>query len=417
MSSIITIAVDQVRFVKELYPRLRPSDETIARYQETLDKLPPIVIARDGVLVDGYHRWQAHLRSSRQEIAADDLGNLTDAEIFNESIVRNAHHGMALSRDDKRDLAPRLWQARVHLPIAERVKDIAGLLAVSVRSVQDWTQDIRAQEKAEQQERAWDLWLDCHEQQEIAEQVGVSEATISGWFKERKSAEIEPPDPHMAFDYWSYAKGDADTSYFGAMPYGIVENLLWMYTQPGDTVVDPFAGSGTTIHVAKKMGRRVWASDQASAAKYPHLPIHTHDITTGWPEQAPRKAQLILLDPPYWIQAAGHYSNDPTDLANMPLPAFYEAWAQVVKHCADHLDEDGRLAFIVSPAQDGTLEVGRVVDLAFGMYRICEDEGLTCERRIIVPYSTQQATGQQVDAARKHRKLLKLYRDLVVFHP
>jgi hypothetical protein len=36
------------------------------------------------------------------------------------------------------------------------------------------------------------------------------------------------------------------------------------------------------------------------------------------------------------------------------------------------------------------------------------------ERRIIVPYSTQQATGQQVTWARENRRLLKLYRDLVV---
>jgi len=34
--------------------------------------------------------------------------------------------------------------------------------------------------------------------------------------------------------------------------------LLWLYTEPGDIVVDPFAGGGTTIDVPKAM---VWASD------------------------------------------------------------------------------------------------------------------------------------------------------------
>jgi hypothetical protein len=42
------------------------------------------------------------------------------------------------------------------------------------------------------------------------------------------------------------------------------------------------------------------------------------------------------------------------------------------------------------------------------------ENGWTVKRRIIVPYSTQQATGQQVTWARENKRLLKLYRDLVV---
>jgi hypothetical protein len=40
-----------------------------------------------------------------------------------------------------------------------------------------------------------------------------------------------------------------------------VANLLWLYTEPGEIVVDPFAGGGTTVDAAKAMSRRVWASD------------------------------------------------------------------------------------------------------------------------------------------------------------
>lgn len=414
--SVTTIPISAVRFVPELYPRLSPSDDTVARYQETLDDLPPIVVAKDGVLVDGYHRWQAQLRSGRTEIAAEDLGNLTDAEIFNESIDRNSHHGMALSRKDKQDLAPKLWQARAHLAAADRVKDIARLLAVSERTVQQWTQDVRAQEKADQQARAWDMWLGCADQISIADAVGVSQPTVNEWLiGKRKAAESDtPPDPHMAFDVWSYGKYDGDNSRFGKLHPGIVENLLWLYTEPGQVVFDPFAGAGTTMHVAKAMGRRVWVSDRASAAEYPLLPIHTHDITSGWPADAPSKVDFVLLDPPYWKQAAGRYSDDPTDLGNMTLNDFLAAWSATVKACVEHIKPGGRLAFIVSPAQDGDMATGSVVDLAWLMYQACTDAGLEAERRIIVPYSTQQATGQQVNAAREHRKLLKLYRDLVV---
>ncbi len=134
--------------------------------------------------------------------------------------------------------------------------------------MQEWTKDARKAEKDAAQARAWDLWLDCHDQDEIAAELDIGEATISRWFQERRSAEMEPPDPHMAFDYWSYGKYDGDSTYFGKMHPGVVENLLWLFTEPGQVVFDPFVGAGTTIAVAKRMGRRVWASDRASSAPF-----------------------------------------------------------------------------------------------------------------------------------------------------
>jgi hypothetical protein len=228
------------------------------------------------------------------------------------------------------------------------------------------------------------------------------------------------------------------------MPPQIVENLLWFYTDPGDIVVDPFAGSGTTIDTAKAMGRRVWASDRQPST--PTLPIHEHDIMTGWPgyrwidhansdaettveppdwhteiindnEQrwsrfgVPRKAKLILLDPPYWQQAKGKYSDSPADLANMSLDDFYACWSAIVKTCVPHIDAGGHLAYIISPTQ---CDDGSVIDHATDMLRACWECGLKVRRRRIVMYQTQQATGQQVTWARENKRELKLYRDLVV---
>jgi hypothetical protein len=413
--SVQRVPIAGVRFVEELYPRESPSDEAIARYQDVLDDLPPIAVARDGVLVDGFHRWQAHLRAGVDTIAVDDLGNLTDVEILNESIRRNAIHGQQLTPEDKQRNAQRLWAG---LTQDDRIGYLAELLAVSRRAVEVWTQDVRKAERDRIKADAWDRWLNCETQEQIADALDLGEATISRWFQKRRSAEMEPPDPLMTFDIWSYGgKYEGDNDRFGKMHPGVVDNLLWLYTEPDQIVIDPFVGGGTTIKRAKAMGRRVWASDLFSAAEYPKLPIHTHDITTGWPDDAPRKAHLILLDPPYWVQATGKYSDHPADLGNMTLDDFLTAWSSTVKNCVEHIAEGGHLAFIVSPAQVGTLEAGHVIDLAHLMYRAAEDVGLTCERRIIVPYSTQQATGQQVDAAREHRKLLKLYRDLVVMRP
>lgn len=404
--------VDEIRFVKELYPRLREDDAAVERYRSALDHLPPIVVARDGVLVDGFHRLLAHRRESVDRVKVIDLGDLTDAEIVRESITRNVAHGQQLSRDDKRRLAGKLWQQFAHLPQGERNAEIQTLLSVSQRSVETWTKDARQSEKAEQQERAWDLWLDCRSYRAIADEIdGPDEDTVGRWVsaKAQDCGNADAPESRQHFDIWTFPPARDDTagstSYFGVIPPQVVENLLWLYTEPGDIVFDPFAGSGTTIDVAKRMGRRVWASDRQPST--PTLPIHAHDITTGWPEAAPSKVALTILDPPYWQQAKGRYSTDPADLGNMDLDGFMAAWGKTVQAVAEHTT--GRVAFIVSPTQ---LEDGRVVDHAYDMAQAAT--GLTVERRIIVPYSTQQATGQQVTWARENRRLLKLYRDLVV---
>jgi hypothetical protein len=409
---LLTLAVDEIQFVKELYPRLREDDAAIERYRAAIDRLPPITVARGRVLVDGFHRWQAHRREGAESVQAEDLGNLTDAEILRESIRRNASHGQQLKAKEKHGLAGRLWRDLAHLSTGDRERELMGLLSVSERAIRDWTRDARAAEIAEQHALAWDLWLDCYTQEEIAAEVGVTQPTISGWLiKFGKSAEFyKPPVTRQHFDIWEFATADDDAgtpSFFGKVPPQVIENLLWLYTEPGQIVVDPFAGGGTVIDVAKRMGRRVWASDLSPTN--PLLPIHAHDITTGWPRGAP-DAALIFLDPPYWQQAAGRYSDDPRDLGNMCLADFAEAWAATLDACVPHLAAGGRLAFIISPSVDGE----RVRDHAMDLLLVAWQRGLQTLRRIIVPYTTQQATGQQVNWAKDNRQLLKRYRDLVI---
>src|SRR5260221_6401504 len=127
------IKTTDVRFVKELYPRLTEDNAAIERYRAAIGLLPPIVVARNGILVDGFHRWQAHQREGITEIDAENLGNLSDAEIVRESILRNANHGQQLSMTDKRRLAGILWRDFGTMNPSERVSEIMVLLSVSER--------------------------------------------------------------------------------------------------------------------------------------------------------------------------------------------------------------------------------------------------------------------------------------------
>jgi hypothetical protein len=117
----------------------------------------------------------------------------------------------------------------------------------------------------------------------------------------------------------------------------------------------------------------------------------------------------VLLDPPYWQQAKGRYSDDLDDLANQSLGSFCAGWEAVVKAVMEHTV---RVAYIIGPTELD--DHSAVIDHATGMLIPFLENGWHVERRIIVPYQTQQATGQQVEWARANRKLLKLYRDLVV---
>ena len=290
-ANVITIPLAELQFVKELYPRVRESDAAIERYRAGLDLLPPIVVARGRVLVDGYHRWKAHEREERKEMQAEDLGDLTDAEILVESYRRNARHGHQLSQVDKIAAANHLYFSLPGVE-EERYETIAEILSLNLTVAKKYAAQGRADYRRMQRERAWQLWLECHTQNEIAELLGELQQTISNWIQKRESDSrfCRPPgatDKQLwgvvqHFDVWSFAQADDDAgqpSIFGRLPPQVVENLLWLYTEPGQIVVDPFVGGGTTIDVAQEMGRRVWASDLHPRSEL--LPIHEHNITMG----------------------------------------------------------------------------------------------------------------------------------------
>lgn len=45
-------------------------------------------------------------------------------------------------------------------------------------------------------------------------------------------------------------------------PEALIRRIILMASDPGDLVVDPFLGSGTTIAVAKQFKRRYWGVEQ-----------------------------------------------------------------------------------------------------------------------------------------------------------
>ena len=60
--------------------------------------------------------------------------------------------------------------------------------------------------------------------------------------------------------------GREKTGYPAQKPLGILERILKVHSNPGDLVVDYFAGSGTTGEAAARLGRQFWLCDENAEA-------------------------------------------------------------------------------------------------------------------------------------------------------
>jgi len=57
-----------------------------------------------------------------------------------------------------------------------------------------------------------------------------------------------------------------DALYPTQKPVTLISDFVRLFTNPGDTVLDPFCGSGTTLHVAKQLGRKAIGCDISEKA-------------------------------------------------------------------------------------------------------------------------------------------------------
>jgi DNA modification methylase len=68
-----------------------------------------------------------------------------------------------------------------------------------------------------------------------------------------KGKEIRPFG--MRFNWWRLKNNNNPTAHPAPMPYAMAHDHIMSWTNPGDTVMDPFMGSGTTAAACIKTGR------------------------------------------------------------------------------------------------------------------------------------------------------------------
>ncbi len=166
-----------------------------------------------------------------------------------------------------------------------------------------------------------------------------------------------PPLRVEATTLWEYPSQHYDSAsgteqgskdYVGATPSWVIWQLLQRYTREKDLVVDPMVGSGTTMDVARDLGRRALGYDlapqregiiRADARKLP--------LEDG-------KADFVFVDPPYSTHV--DYSDDPACIGKLDAApdsddegrAYYEAMAGVISEIDRVLRNRRYMALYVS---------------------------------------------------------------------
>jgi DNA-binding XRE family transcriptional regulator len=418
------VRLSEIVFDEGLYPRVEGHDpatvQTYVRDMEQIEAAGKLIsINADGILLDGRHRMLAYKTradGTDPQITVYRYAISSKLESFRLACELQ-DRGFALNNNDRQASAKRLYALG-----DQSQADIAKVLGVSKQTISAWLSRTIKEEKETKKKKAREMWLACATQEEIAEAVGVARPTVVNWEEEFvKSPEdgllTNPPgfDPPI-YNVWKQQAKTNAVSHFGNSEARWVENLLYLYSEPAGIVVDPFGGGGSTIDVCKKWNRRYYVSDRKPIVAREHE-IRLHDLTTGLP-LVPRwkDVDLVYLDPPYWKQAEGQYSDDPTDLANMPLEEFNAALAGIVNEFGKKLKASARttpqhIALIIQPTQWKAPE-RQYTDHIGDMLRMVK---LPVDMRYSVPYESQQCTAQMVEWAKAAKRCLVLTREIIVW--
>jgi len=477
-----TILLSEIKFDASIYPRSKPSSATIDTYADALlggAKFPPIVLeAGTNRLLDGYHRWKAYLRAKEQPSLDGGDGNIPD-EIPCEfhtipegiepklyALHLSAENGDRPTTAEKEAAAQEQYKAHPgtaietiakythvsHVSVRKYIKPLTAKFEEDRRSIVmrlnalGWTQEeIAAKLQA--------LWPDAkgnsrvsvteflseiekfristktdldkgHPPAEIAKRYAIPE--IMAWNialdglddaqrMERLGIGVQP------YDVWHFPKCHDlfGSQHPGRIPGELVAHVLYFFTEPGAKVIDPMAGSGTTLDVCLAMGRECYAYDIDDRHKRPD--VITHNIAAnGWPERI-KKADLIFWDPPYYKKMDSHTIGDDGyidgSISKLASDQYVQFFRDRLAEAHERVKPKTRLAFLMSDWDDEHLEGKDGAGDEIFLWHYADaimDAGWTLRRHIQVPLSTQQVHPDIVNKFRKSRRLARLERYLLI---
>jgi len=418
------VKLSAVIYDEVIYPRYHHDPLTVQRYADNLEVIEAtkkwISLSSDFKLLDGKHRWLAYQKrhdGDDPEIPVFIYPVTAPHDQLQMAIYLNSNHGLQLSEDEKEADAKKLYAYGM------TYETIAMTLHVTKSKVSAWLARTVRDIQESRDKKIKQMWLACHTQEDIATAANCTQAWVAELAKKFISKVLENQTGKSALlanhlmdfeapqkNIWNQHDKTPHGKFPGSTEPRWVDNLLYFYTQPFDIVVDPFAGSGSTIDVCQKRLRRYWTSDRKPIPERAHE-IRLWDMTEGVPPLHNwRDTKLVYLDPPYWKQVEGEYSQDPTDLANMPLDQFTLTLSGIITDFGKKLHTGAHIALIIQPTHWYAPE-HVYTDHAMDMVKLVK---LPLARRIACPCDTPRYT-DYLKWCLETRDMLTLNREIIVW--
>jgi DNA modification methylase len=453
------INIEAVVWEPGIYPRQKWNASTIERYADAIEageQFPPIILEQDtNRLLDGKHRLEAHKRVGAKSICAEwhTVPDGMSAKYYAASL--SARHGDRLSNADIKEIAEGEFEAD---PQLDPVKWGRGL-GVSKSTVYRWVSHILERERADRASKAWRLSKLGWRQEAIAAKLNVKDRssisldvknshlgkiheTLGEHWNDKGIAEVANrlnlslTDCYAAaldgmtdtqrlerldiklqpYDVWQFPSchdlmGDRHP---GRIPGQLIAHALYFFTQPGDTVIDPMVGSGTTLDACLLMGRKCFGFDIDERHDRPDV-IRHNILKDGWHSHI-EKADLIFWDPPYFekmdSQNIGEDGYIEGSISKLSRSDYLDFFAWRLAEAKQFSKMGSRLAFLMSDWDDDTGE--REGIFVWDYADLIRKAGWKLVRHIQAPLSTQQVHPDIVNKFRESRRLARLERYLLI---
>lgn len=224
-------------------------------------------------------------------------------------------------------------------------------------------------------------------------------------------AQDERP-PFETTTLWDYPKQSygltpkGDNKFQGVTPAFIIWNMVQRYTRPGDLVVDPMAGSGTTIDVCEEEGRKVVGYD----INPQHPKVKKKDT-----RKIPLKdgaVDMVFIDSPYGDNV--DYSSEPGDIGKISAEddKFYQELGKVTEEIYRILKPGKVVGWLIG---DQWVKK-KFTPVGFKIYEMLESKGFEPVDLICVARRGQSSnTGIWHYRARKFNFYLRGFKYLHIF--
>jgi DNA modification methylase len=197
----------------------------------------------------------------------------------------------------------------------------------------------------------------------------------------------------------------SSNGYLASFDYEIPRRLILYLSKPGDLVLDPFAGSGTTLAAALRLGRTGIGFDISDRAiricqrkvelmavgqDLKHkVKIVKHDSTSPFPIPN-RSVDLIVTSPPYFDII--RYSEDLAQLGNVDdYTEFLNRLGQALRNCRDSLRMGHFLCVVTADVRKAHTYFPLHVDIV----NVCRSLGLAPRQVLINIFRTSGKKGRE----------------------